>query len=58
LADEPAQASQKSASETTMRKLLALLIAITIACGAGACVTIALAPTHADRSYGYLDEEL
>ncbi len=41
-----------------MRKLLALLIAITIACGAGACVTIALAPTHADRSYGYLDEEL
>jgi hypothetical protein len=57
LADEPAQASQKSASEATMQKVLALLVAITIACGAGAGVAIALAPALADGSYGYLDED-
>ena len=40
-----------------MQKVLALLLAITIACGAGAGVTIALAPELADGSYGYLDED-
>jgi hypothetical protein len=49
---------EKQISEATMRKLLALLVAITIACGAGACVTIALAPALADGSYGYTDGDL
>jgi len=37
-----------------MRNLLALLVAITIACGVAASVTIALAP--ADTAAGYFDE--
>ena len=34
----------------TMRYLLILLVALTMACGAAANVTIALAPAYADNS--------
>jgi hypothetical protein len=58
LADEQAQAGQERVLEATTRKLLALLVAITIACGAGAGITIALAPALSDRPYGYTDGDL
>jgi hypothetical protein len=38
-----------------MRKLLALLVAITIACGAAASVTVILAAGPVDGSDGYFD---
>jgi len=41
-----------------MRKLLALLVALTIACGAAATGVIILAPAQANGSYGYPDEDL
>jgi hypothetical protein len=36
--------------ETTMRSLLVLLVALTMACGAAASLTISLAPAYADDS--------
>jgi len=41
-----------------MRKLLALLVALTIACGATATGVIIFAPAQANGSYGYPDEDL
>jgi hypothetical protein len=35
---------------TTMRSLLVLLVALTMACGAAASVTIAYAPAYADEA--------
>jgi hypothetical protein len=35
---------------TTMRSLLVLLVALTMACGAAASVTIAHAPAYADEA--------
>jgi hypothetical protein len=35
-------------TETTMRGLLLLLVALTMTCGAAASVTIAFAPAYAD----------
>jgi hypothetical protein len=59
LADESTHASQKNEySEARMRKLLALLLALTIACGAAATGVIIFAPAQANGSYGYPDEEL
>jgi len=37
-------------AEGTMQYLLILLVAITMACGAAASVTISLAPAYADNS--------
>jgi hypothetical protein len=37
-----------------MRKLLVLLVALTVGCGAAASITISLAPAYADdRASGY-----
>ena len=36
-------------AEATMRKLLVLLIVLTVACGMAAGVTITLAPAYADN---------
>ncbi len=36
-----------------MRSLLALLVVLTLACGAAAGVTVALAPAYADAGRGY-----
>ncbi len=41
-------AADVAARETTMRGLLVLLVALTMACAAAASVTIAQAPAHAD----------
>jgi len=37
-------------TEPIMRKLLALLVALTVGCGAAASITISLAPAYADDS--------
>ncbi len=36
-----------------MRSLLALLVVLTMACGAAAAVTVAFAPAYADDARGY-----
>jgi hypothetical protein len=47
-----AEGSEK-VSEGTMQNLLIVLVVLTMACGAAASVTIALAPAYADDSGGY-----
>jgi len=37
-------------TEAIMRKLLVLLVALTVGCGAAASTTISLAPAYADDS--------
>ncbi len=45
---------QRPGMETTMRGLLVLLVALTMACGAAAGLTVYLAPAYADKaSKGY-----
>ena len=39
---------QRQGMETTMRSLLVLLVALTMACGAAAGLTVSLAPAYAD----------
>jgi hypothetical protein len=59
LADVSIHARQKNEySEARMRKLLALLLALTIAYGAVATGVIIFAPAQANGSYGYPDEDL
>jgi hypothetical protein len=46
----PAQRRRGTAGLGTMQYLLILLVAVTMACGAAATVTIELAPAYADAS--------
>jgi hypothetical protein len=46
----PAQRRRGTAGLGTMQYLLILLVALTMACGAAATVTIELAPAYADAS--------
>jgi hypothetical protein len=46
----PAQRRRGTAGLGTMHYLLLLLVAVTMACGAAATVTIELAPAYADAS--------
>ena len=46
----PGAASKGTAGLGTMHYLLILLVAVTMACGAAATVTIELAPAYADAS--------
>jgi hypothetical protein len=43
-----ARRTQRQDMETTMRSLLVLLLALTMACGAAASLTVSLAPAYAD----------